>query len=122
MLSLAFSLFGLLSFCLLFYFVMMYCCESIRFGAMKSIDDFYDTKKKNNNEILTNTDDISLKKNNSEMLTKDSTSRFSAFRCRENVNMDDISLEEKRILVSRIKELENRISELENKKNGVEKQ
>lgn len=115
MLSLAFSLFGVLGFGLLFYFVMMYCCESIRFGAMESIDDFYDTKKKNNNEILTNTDDISLKKNNNEILTKDSASRFSAFRCREDVNTGDISLEEKRILISRIKELENRISELENR-------
>ena len=100
MLSLAFSLFGLLAFALLYYFVMIYCCESIRFGAMKSVDDFYDAKKKNNNE----------------MLTKDSISRFSAFRCREDVNTDDISLDEKRRLISRIKELENRISELESKK------
>lgn len=56
------------------------------------------------------------KKNSNEMLTKDSTAQFSAFRCRENVNMNDISLEEQGMLISRIKELENRISELENEK------
>ena len=132
MLSLAFSLFGLLILACLFYFIPLYCVESIRCNAMNSIHEFYEAKRKNNNKILTkdstsqvsaprcredvNTDDIFLKKNHNEILTKDSTSRFSAFRCREDVNTDDISLEEKRILISRIKELENRISELENKK------
>lgn len=82
---------------LLYGFVSLYCFESMRCDAMNSI---HNTKKKNNNE----------------MLTKDSTSQTSAFRCTENVNADDISLEEKVMLISRIKELEKQNSELENEK------
>ena len=82
---------------LLYSFVSLYCFESMRCNAMNCI---HDTKKKNGNE----------------MLTKNSTSQTSAFRCTENVNTDDISFEEKMLLIPRIKELEKQISELKNEK------